>query len=663
MPITEPILSHIRKTKEAEKVENLVKDIINGVIQLSETLSFLHAKQITHRDIKPSNVYFYNGRYCLGDFGLVDFPDNDNDFTKSTKGLGAIFTIAPEMKRNPKEADGKSADVFSLAKTMWMLLSGDELGFDGQYNFLDKSHGLHFMQQYKNLHLVELEEVLEQATNNDPILRPDINSFKQKLKEWLCICEDNEKAQASEWKFLNRRLFRDNPPESIMWRDKNKIINILNIIGTLSAYNHMLFSDKGGLDFEKAEMANEDGCIYIYAMGYCFLLKPKCLRFEGFKENYIWNYFLLEIDELSPVFDSNVLDYEFLVEDYPAHYVSARYAQYGVYDYDSGKQLPDNYKVVNRYLKGKFLIILKSGPYNKINSTYDGRHGMCSSDEFRSYIEDLIVKFNKSYEAQPRVQQDCILQNEEFDDNPFCTEESVSVNDQLKKDEKIEQFISDNYCRWSFKSILINETKHGKIAFYIIFKQSEAASFSSYFSHDILCLCSNGKIKKMNNKDLHEVYYIYDRERAITVSEKCLDFIAAKCVKNNLGEPATYRSFFSIELKRIGKPTHLFSKQEIADAMRRADDRNNNTLVIDENGYVKIINNKKQATLYPVRLETWCAGNQYVGKYSDLGTLEETYRLSLQGWLYHLKFGKVVYADYFLSDKNEELLKAIRQYY
>jgi hypothetical protein len=51
-----------------------------------------------------------------------------------------------------------------------------------------------------------------------------------------------------------------------------------------------------------------------------------------------------------------------------------------------GKQLPDNYKVVNRYLKGKFLIILKSGPYNKINSTYDGRHGMCSSDEFRSYI-------------------------------------------------------------------------------------------------------------------------------------------------------------------------------------------------------------------------------------------------------------------------------------
>ena len=50
----------------------------------------------------------------------MDFPDND-DFTKSDRGLGAIFTIAPEMKRNPKPADASKADVFSLAKTLWML--------------------------------------------------------------------------------------------------------------------------------------------------------------------------------------------------------------------------------------------------------------------------------------------------------------------------------------------------------------------------------------------------------------------------------------------------------------------------------------------------------------------------------------------------------------
>ena len=30
------------------------------------------------------------------------------------------------MKRNPKGADGSKADVYSLAKTLWMILSDDE---------------------------------------------------------------------------------------------------------------------------------------------------------------------------------------------------------------------------------------------------------------------------------------------------------------------------------------------------------------------------------------------------------------------------------------------------------------------------------------------------------------------------------------------------------
>lgn len=29
------------------------------------------------------------------------------------------------------------ADVFSLAKTLWMFLSDDEKGFDGAYDYLD----------------------------------------------------------------------------------------------------------------------------------------------------------------------------------------------------------------------------------------------------------------------------------------------------------------------------------------------------------------------------------------------------------------------------------------------------------------------------------------------------------------------------------------------
>lgn len=142
----------------------------------SFTGEILRLRGISHRDIKPSNIYFYEGRFYLGDFGLVDFPDNTSGFTKENKGLGAIFTIAPEMKRNPKNADGEKADVFSFAKTMWMFLTGNEKGFDGVYNYSDPNCGLSYVEKYHETHLVELEELFQDATSNNPNNRPSVNS-------------------------------------------------------------------------------------------------------------------------------------------------------------------------------------------------------------------------------------------------------------------------------------------------------------------------------------------------------------------------------------------------------------------------------------------------------------------------------------------------------
>lgn len=139
-------------------------------------------------------------------FGLVDFPDND-DFTKSDRGLGAIFTIAPEMKRNPKLADASKADVFSLAKTLCMFLSGDEKGFDGVYDYLEQSHSLRYVSRFRKEHLVEIDELLKDATNNNPDVRPDIHEFTERLLLWREIAVDFDKSQSSDWKFLTKQLF------------------------------------------------------------------------------------------------------------------------------------------------------------------------------------------------------------------------------------------------------------------------------------------------------------------------------------------------------------------------------------------------------------------------------------------------------------------------
>ena len=422
MPIAIPVM---------ETLDSLnITEIVKGVIQLSETLEKLHLKKIYHRDIKPSNIYLYNKRLSFGDFGLVDFPDNQ-DLTQSDKGLGAIFTIAPEMKRNPKQAEAGNADVYSLAKTMWMLLSGDEKGFDGVYNFLDRSHSLRHNPKYKNVHTAEIELLLKESTENDPLLRPNISQFKARLCQWIEIYKDEDRAQNSDWNFLKNEIFIDTPPSYAVWEQYNQIIKVLNIIGATPAYNHMLYPDGGGLDFSYCENATEEDCVYLYdTLGLCHIIKPKRLIFKGFEEDFGWSYFLLELEEMEPIFSKyGNISYEFLIEDYPGNYVDAKYATYKVYDYETGKKFPDGYKEVRRYFKGKFLFVLKGGPYNAINAVYDGRHAMCSNEDFGKYIEHIfktynliknMLKTNKTYEnLPPKELEDLILNNNDFRENPF----------------------------------------------------------------------------------------------------------------------------------------------------------------------------------------------------------------------------------------------------
>lgn len=671
MPLATKILDYVK--------DKTISDIVTGVIELSDTLEKLHEKGICHRDIKPSNIYYYNERFSFGDFGLVDFPDNPYDFTKSNKGLGAIFTIAPEMKRDPKHADGTKGDVFSLAKTMWMLLSGDDRGFDGVYNFLDKSHGLRYIEKYKNIHLVELEELLKNATDNNPSLRPTIKEFKDRLNIWLDVYNDYYKAQASDWNFLNKQLFGLNPPESSCWREIHKIIEVLNIVGMTPAYNHMLFSDKGGLDFSYAELANEKDCIYIYdTAGCCYLVKPKCLYYEGFGENYRWNYFLLEFNRLNPIFEENgVVDFEYLVEDMPGHYVDAKYVQYGVYDYDTGIPLPQEYKTVCRYIRGNFLIVMKSGPYNNISGTYDGRHGLCSNTYFRDYISKLVkmyrdifimLKQDKRFDnvSDEEIERR-ILNLSEFNKNPFNYNRNVSLNknDEKAIKQKSKKYIQENYGSMNFKSILQTDNiTVRKIKFYFIFSNPDFVVSLDSFFHTKKYICKDGYIKELESPLAEDCYYIYDREKAISFRNQFQQIINEILYQRNLSVLDKYENFISIELMRCGKPSHLFTKQEINEEMRKADDRVNNQLVIDENGYAKVIKNNEYGLLYPVRHESWHAGNNFVGKYSNLSTLNDEYLSSLQGWLLYLQTGEKQYMDYIHDNRDEEeLIKKIREYY
>ena len=99
----------------------------NAIIDVLEMLSQLHKLGIAHRDIKPENILAYNNSFYLSDFGLMFIRDAKR-ITKEAdrERIGAKRTIAPEMERKAGyDADPYKADIYSMAKTIWMILTED----------------------------------------------------------------------------------------------------------------------------------------------------------------------------------------------------------------------------------------------------------------------------------------------------------------------------------------------------------------------------------------------------------------------------------------------------------------------------------------------------------------------------------------------------------
>lgn len=628
MPIATPIIEHIENTNSK------IEDIIKGCIQLCETLEFLHSKGVYHRDIKPENIYFLNGRYTFGDFGLVDYPDKSTNFTEKSYQIGAKFTRAPEMERQPDNADGKKADVYSLAKTLWMLLTKDVFGFEGRYDFLDEKHSLTNFKLLREEYLVEIHELLKDSTQNIPDDRPIITAFKEKLSDWLVSNSSEHRKQRNDWNFLNKLLFPRSTPKNCTWDNIDDINYVLNIIRRIPAYSHLLFSNGGGLDYQKTELVDKE-CLDIITDTFRNRIKPKQLVFESFKHSF-WNYFLLELDKQEVVVGTDVSEFdELVVEDMPNHYVSAVDACYGVYDYENGKVLPQNAKIVRRYLSGKFLIVLKFGPYNHITETYDGRHGNCSNIKFREYVETL----EKVYEMHNLLDKELwtSLMNSVIQKCTFkkqYTELDTTDDDKLNKVVD-RNYVKNNFLSFDFSQILkkYNNTQPSKAKYRFEFNESNSFDLRSFIHREGYYLCGNGKIEKKHISS-SDIYVATDKDFAICVFEEI------KTRLNNLCEEHCNifkMPYFSVEIERSGNPSHLFTKCEIEKLMRDADDRLNNTLVIDEDGFAHIIQDRTLTKYYPVVSETWCSRNVYVGRYSTLSDLDRVYHYCLGKWLLYLK--------------------------
>jgi serine/threonine protein kinase len=161
--------------------ESLEK-LVGHVHIIAQALTQLHEEEKFHRDLKPENLFLLNGLPVIGDFGLVDYPGKDAN-TRESENLGSRNYTAPELEGNAGDINAGPADVFSLAKTLWVLASGRT--FPPQGHLRADTPALRLSSFCNHSRCQILDNLLERATNHSTTIRPTMQQFATELAAWL----------------------------------------------------------------------------------------------------------------------------------------------------------------------------------------------------------------------------------------------------------------------------------------------------------------------------------------------------------------------------------------------------------------------------------------------------------------------------------------------
>lgn len=389
MPIATPLKKVTFKTlsSKCEAIERIL-----------HKLCYLHENKIAHRDIKPENILCYDGDYYLADFGLIYIEKGERiTKPKDKERIGAKRTIAPEMERNMSfDADKYKADIYSIAKTIWMILVNDYECFEGQYSAdsmisLSKYNIGSFDDGWGDEqppYYTPLDYILKKCTDHNPSIRLSAADLHERFINWVQINNNFHWRNKVQWSEMTHKLFPIEVPNKVEW---NNIEDIINVINLLCQYKSLMyvFLPQGGEHIKGVKKAIEDNFIELDLGETPTLFPIKVLTFYSFGNNSEWNYFRLDpIDTIKPIFKETISSdlteaYEKLTELSPCDY--APYKGYEYEDEYNGVSPTKEMRVVNRYYRGSILLFNTRSSYNLETST-DSRHSYFTKEEFEFYI-------------------------------------------------------------------------------------------------------------------------------------------------------------------------------------------------------------------------------------------------------------------------------------
>lgn len=175
-----PIAKTIKRALSGKPLETVVQ----AVGTIADTLAKLHDRydNFSHRDIKPGNLYYYENKWLVGDFGLIDLPDTA-DLSRRGRPFGPIHYTAYELMIDPTIPDARPADVYSIGKTLWVLATEQAYPPHGYQPTGVAGFGIADMRPHPRA--AELDRIVEVTTRLSPRQRPPMVQVATDLRLWF----------------------------------------------------------------------------------------------------------------------------------------------------------------------------------------------------------------------------------------------------------------------------------------------------------------------------------------------------------------------------------------------------------------------------------------------------------------------------------------------
>ncbi|MFC5959027.1 protein kinase [Streptomyces pratens] len=158
-----------------------LREVVEAIHQVAGTLAVLADRDISHRDIKPDNLLHYQGRPAVADFGIAAWPERP-ELTAATQKMGPLYFFAPEMRFPEPGAPGYPADVWSLAKSLFVLAKDLKFPPEGTHYI---QGGEYSLWAQGGEAAMDLAPVMETATAYEPRDRLTMAAFRDELAAWL----------------------------------------------------------------------------------------------------------------------------------------------------------------------------------------------------------------------------------------------------------------------------------------------------------------------------------------------------------------------------------------------------------------------------------------------------------------------------------------------